>query len=325
MLPPEDPQEFILSSNEFEPAYMALHRSGELKQRVETALTMLSNCRVCPRLCEVDRMSNQTGVCHTGRFALVSSAFPHMGEEDCLRGWHGSGTIFFSMCNLGCVFCQNFDISHAGIGEEMSPEHMADMMLKMQTLQCHNINFVTPEHVVPQMLEALQTAIERGLRLPIVYNTSAYDSLDSLKLLDGIIDIYMPDFKFWHPDLAQRYVRARDYPEVARAAFTEMHRQVGDLKTDEHGIAKRGLLVRHLVMPGHLADTESILRFLAEEISPDTYINVMAQYHPSGKVSSERFSEINCRLSGREYADALRIAYDVGLHRLDDRRRLWMV
>ncbi|SPE35080.1 Radical SAM domain protein [Candidatus Sulfopaludibacter sp. SbA6] len=312
--------EFILRSAEFEPAYMALYRSGELHRRANEALERLSHCLVCPRDCGVDRMANKTAACHTGRYAEVSSYFPHFGEEDCLRGWNGSGTIFFSMCNLRCVFCQNFDISQFLRGPEVRAERLAAMMLELQNTGCHNINFVTPEHVVPQILEALPLAVERGLRLPLVYNTSSYDSLDSLQLLDGVVDIYMPDFKFWDPALSLLYVKARDYPAAARRNMREMHRQVGALKLDERGLAKRGVLVRHLVMPGEIAGTESIMRFLAEEISPDTYVNVMDQYHPAGRVSETQFVEINRRVAAGEYWRAIAVARSAGLWRLDHRR-----
>lgn len=309
---------YLLPAADFEPAYLTLHRQGELRRRVSEAIASLQQCRVCPRDCAVDRLQNEQGICRTGRYARVSSAFPHHGEEDCLRGWNGSGTIFFSWCNLRCVFCQNSDLSHHGEGVEVTPERLARMMLHLQALGCHNINLVTPEHVVPQVLEALFLAVEGGLRLPIVYNTSAYDSLESLHLLDGIVDIYMPDFKIWDPDKAQRYLKARDYPEVARRAIREMHRQVGVLKFDEYGIAKRGVLVRHLVMPGDVAGTESILRFLAEEIAPDTYVNIMAQYYPAGKVSAKHYPEINRRIYREEYERAVRLAQQLGL-RLDTR------
>jgi putative pyruvate formate lyase activating enzyme len=250
----------------------------------------------------------------------VSSYFPHRGEEDCLRGWNGSGTIFFSWCNLRCVFCQNFDISQEGLGQETRPEELAAMMLRLQAEGCHNINLVTAEHVVPQILEALPLAVEGGLRLPIVYNTSAYDGMESLRLLDGIVDIYMPDFKFWDPALALTYVRARDYPEVARTTIREMHRQVGDLVIGPEGLARRGLLVRHLVMPGGIAGTREIMRFLAS-LSRDTYVNVMDQYYPAGRVSADRFSEINRCITTREHDDALAAARDAGLRRLDRPRR----
>ena len=304
----------------FEPAYLRSFESGELARKAEEAVASLEKCRVCPWNCEINRLADKTKVCRTGRYARVGSYFAHFGEEDCLRGWNGSGTIFFSWCNLRCVFCQNFDLSQQGEGREVRPEELARMMLALQANGCHNINFVTPEHVVPQILEALPLAIQAGLRLPIVYNTSAYDSLESLRLMEGIVDIYMPDFKFWDPELAKRYVKARDYPEAARAAIKEMHRQVGPLAFDAHGLARRGVLVRHLVMPGGTGGTREIMRFLATELSPDTYVNIMAQYSPAGKVNAESYPEINRRVMPIEYQEAIRIAYDQGLHRLDPRR-----
>jgi putative pyruvate formate lyase activating enzyme len=311
---------FLLSKDGFEPAYLKLHRSGELAHRAEQAVARLQHCLVCPRDCGVDRLENKTAACKTGRYAQISSYFPHLGEEDCLRGWRGSGTIFFSMCNLRCVFCQNYDISQAHKGTEVKAEQLAMMMLELQAQGCHNINFVTPEHVVPQVLEALAIAVEAGLRLPIVYNTSAYDSQDSLQLLDGIVDIYMPDFKFWDDRLSLRYLLAKDYPEAARRAIREMHRQVGALKLDEDGLAKRGVLVRHLVMPGEIAGTEAIMRYLAQEVSPDTYLNLMDQYRPAGRVTEQKFAEINRGASPRELETALESAKRAGLHRFDQRR-----
>ncbi len=315
---------FQVSSKDFQPTYRRLYKSGELAERVRRALAVLESCTACPRLCRVNRWEDKTAVCRTGRYARVSSYFPHFGEEDCLRGWRGSGTIFFSMCNLRCVFCQNYDISHRGQGREVSPDELAAMMIELQEHGCHNINFVTPEHVVPQIIEALPLAIERGLNLPLVYNTSAYDSLESLRLLDGIVDIYMPDFKFWDPEMSLRYLKARDYPEAARQAIREMYRQVGDLVFDEYGLARRGLLIRHLVMPGGIAGTREIMRFIAGEISPMTYVNIMAQYYPAGRVSSEKYPEINRRLRLSEYEEAVDIARQEGLFRLDARERKWV-
>jgi putative pyruvate formate lyase activating enzyme len=318
---------FFADSKSFEPAYLALHRSGELKQRAEAAVERLARCLVCPRNCGANRVAGQTAACHTGRHAQVASYFAHLGEEDCLRGWRGSGTLFFARCNLRCVFCQNYDISQTDPGREVSPQRLAEMMLELQAAGCHNLNFVTPEHVVPEILEALPVAVERGLRLPIVYNTSAYDSLDSLSLLDGIVDIYMPDFKFWDPVLSLRYLKAKDYPEVARRAIREMHRQVGPLKFDERGLAKRGLLVRHLVMPEGIAGSEAVLRFLAEEISRETYVNLMDQYTPAGRVTREQFREINRRVRADEYERAVKAAKAAGLWRFDARQpakfRIW--
>jgi len=312
--------QFLIPGDSFEPAYMALYRSGELQRRAEKAVAGLVDCRACPRDCGVNRLEDKTAVCKTGRYAIVSSFFPHFGEEDPLRGWNGSGTLFFSMCNLRCVFCQNYDISQLKSGHEVSPERMAQMMLELQQMGCHNINFVTPEHVVPQLLEGLLIAVEQGLRLPIVYNTSAYDALESLYLMDGVVDIYMPDFKFWDEQLSSRFLKAKDYPQAARQALKEMHRQVGVLKMDEKGLARRGVLVRHLVMPDDLAGTGQIMRFLAEELSPDTYVNIMGQYHPAGKVSGKKYEEINQRTTGREVQQAIQQAEQVDLWRFDQRR-----
>ncbi len=307
-------------ASEFEPAYLRTFESGELARRVERALALLESCAACPRDCRVDRLADRFAVCKTGRYAIVSSYFPHHGEEDCLRGRRGSGTIFFSGCNLRCVFCQNFDISWQVRGAPTPPAKLARMMLELQAQGCHNINFVTPEHVVPQILEALPAAIAGGLRLPLVYNTSAYDSMESLALLDGVVDIYMPDFKYWDAEMARKYSRAPDYPEVARRTIKEMHRQVGDLTLDENGLARRGVLLRHLVMPENEAGTRDVLRWIARDLSPSTYVNVMPQYYPAGKVSREEFAEINRRLAPAEYESALEEAWRAGLTRLDSRR-----
>lgn len=314
-----EPNLFTIRSENFEPAYLKLHRTGELYRRSRVALKSLANCMVCPRDCGINRLDDEKAVCKSGRHAIVSNFFPHFGEEDCLRGSRGSGTIFFSMCNLKCVFCQNFDISQAGEGSETDHETLARMMIFLQEKGCHNINFVTPEHVVPQILEALPLAVEMGLRLPLVYNTGAYDSLDSLRLMDGIVDIYMPDFKFWDADLSKKYLKAADYPETARAAILEMQRQAGDLVFDENGLAKRGVLVRHLLMPGFASDAKKIMAFLAREVSPNIYINIMDQYHPAGKVSAAKYGEINRRLPAEELEEAYRFAKTEGLSRFDFR------
>jgi len=251
----------------------------------------------------------------------VASSFAHFGEEDCLRGWNGSGTIFLSLCSLRCVFCMNYDISQQGGGAEVSPEQLARMMLALQAQGCHNINLVSPEHVAPQILEALPIAVDGGLRLPIIYNTSGYDAPESLRLMDGVVDIYMPDFKIWEPATALKYLMAAGYPEAARRAILEMHRQVGDLKLDEDGLARRGLLVRHLVMPGGIAGTRDIMEFLAREVSPHTYVNIMDQYHPAWKVTSGGYHEIDRPITEQEYREATTAARLAGLRRLDDRRR----
>jgi putative pyruvate formate lyase activating enzyme len=310
------------SASDWRPAYLTLHETGELARRVERAIGLLQRCRICPRDCDVDRLADKYAFCKTGRYAVVGSYFPHFGEEDCLRGWNGSGTIFFSHCNLRCVFCQNYDISQAAKISEVrgsSPREIAAMMIELQDHGCHNINFVTPEHVVPQMLEALLLAVERGLHLPIVYNTSGYDSAESLELLDGIIDIYMPDFKYWKPETSQRYLKAADYAEVARARIKEMHRQVGQLRIGRNGLAYRGINIRHLVMPGGLDETAAILGWIHEELGPETYVNVMDQYYPAGRVGAESYPELNRKLTPQEYAAAIRIARDAGLVRLDER------
>lgn len=304
------------------PAYFSLS-DEELRERVETAVGLLEDCRACPRDCGVNRLEDYYSACKTGRHAIVSSYFPHFGEEDCLRGWNGSGTIFFSHCNLRCVFCQNFEISQDIKPPEAPPgsppEEIADMMMELQERGCHNINFVTPEHVVPQVLEAVEEAIHRGLELPIIYNTSAYDSIESIELLDGVVDIYMPDFKYWTAERSRTYMKAEEYPKAARTAIKAMHEQVGDLVVDEDGLARRGLIVRHLMMPGALDETEAILQWIADELGTDTYVNLMDQYYPDGKVDDETFSEINRHLTADEFNQAMQIARDLNL-RLDKRQ-----
>lgn len=312
---------FLLRRRDFTPAYLQSHETGLLKEKIDGALECLHSCTLCPRNCEVDRWEKYA-VCKVARYARVSSFFPHFGEEDVLRGWHGSGTIFFGWCNLRCVFCQNYETSHKGEGDEVTPQELAGMMIELQKKGCHNINFVTPEHVVPQILEALPYAIERGLRLPLVYNTSAYDSLHSIRLMDGVVDIYMPDFKLWNPERCRKYLLAPDYPDAARSVVRAMHEQIGALKVDEEGLALRGVLVRHLVMPGMLDDTRDIVRYLASAISKDTYLNIMDQYSPAWKASSEeKYREIGRRISRRELSEAFEQAAAAGLWRLDSRWR----
>ena len=308
---------FTVPRAKFQPAYLKFWESGELRHRVELGLEKLADCALCPRNCHINRLKSETKVCKTGRYAIVSSHFAHFGEERCLRGTRGSGTIFFSSCNLRCVFCQNCEISWQGEGQLTKPEQLAEMMLDLQNRGCHNINFVTPEHVVPQILEALLPAVQRGLRLPLVYNTSAYDSSDSLALMDGIIDIYMPDFKFWDPGQARRYAKAPDYSETARRAIKKMQGQVGALVTDEDGIAMRGVLLRHLVMPGGVAGTPEIMRWIASELGADTYVNLMAQYHPACRVSESEYPEIDRCITRSEFEQALDAFYAAGLARLD--------
>jgi len=301
-----------------EPLYLDAYRSGRLQKRIERALGWLKKCALCPRLCRVDRLKDERGVCRTGRYAVLASYGPHFGEEDPLVGRNGSGTIFFAHCNLLCLFCQNFDISHQGHGVPVRPEHLAAAMVELQQRGCHNINFVTPTHVVPQILEALPAAVERGLRVPLVYNCGGYERVPTLRLLEGIVDIYMPDFKFWDPSAAKELCDAEDYPQRAREALREMHRQVGDLELDPSGIARRGLLVRHLVMPEGLAGTEEICRFISERISPNTYVNIMNQYRPCGR--AREVPALRRSITAREYEEALESARRAGLRRLDRRR-----
>jgi len=311
---------FTVPRREFAPAYIRSYEQGKLAQQAEAARSLLRSCTVCPRRCGVDRWNNQVGVCRTGRWSRVSSAFPHLGEEDCLRGWRGSGTIFFTGCNLGCIFCQNYEISQLSQGREADSRQLAATMLGLQAAGCHNINLVTPSHVVPQILEALLLAVPAGLRLPLVYNSGGYDSVETLRLMDGVVDIYMPDFKLWNPESCAKYLRAEDYAEVARRVIKAMHEQVGELRVDEDGLAVRGVLVRHLVMPGRLADTRSILGWLAGELSPNTFLNLMDQYRPAHKAETDpQFSEIGRPLLSSEFRQAVACAEAAGLWRLDGR------
>ncbi|MBW2018822.1 MAG: radical SAM protein [Deltaproteobacteria bacterium] len=306
----------------FKPAYIETYNRGRLKEKITRAYEILKACTLCPRACGVDRLSDEKGICQTGEHAIVSSYSPHFGEESPLVGNNGSGTIFFSRCNLLCIFCQNYDISHEGEGVPFSSEELAKAMLSLQDRGCPNINFVTPSHVVPQILAALDYAIEEGLRIPLVYNTSGYDKSETLAILDGVFDIYMPDFKFWDPKVAEELCDATDYPEVAREALKEMHRQVGDLVMDEHGIAQKGLLIRHLVLPEELAGTRQVMRFLAREISPNSYVNIMAQYRPCGRASE--IAALKRPITEEEYQEAIHMAHKEGITRLDERKRVFM-
>ena len=312
-----------MKGDDFEAAYLCTDRAGLFREKIERAFALLESCTLCPRACRVNRLAGKLGTCRAGGRPEVSSYSPHFGEERPLVGLHGSGTIFLTHCNLRCRFCQNYSISHLGEGQPVSFDRLARMMVELQALGCHNINFVTPTHFVPQILKALPIAVELGLRVPLVYNSSGYDSVGTLALLDGVFDIYMPDFKFASSTPAKEYCSAPDYPEVARAAIREMHRQVGDLVMDERGIARRGLLVRHLVLPKGQAGTEEVVRFLAEEISRETYVNIMDQYFPCGDIPPD--SPLGRRTSDQEYQEAVRLARDAGLTRLDNRERFRIV
>ncbi|MBI2961532.1 MAG: radical SAM protein [Betaproteobacteria bacterium] len=303
---------------EFTPAYLRLADTGELARRVQDAWRHLEACDLCARYCRVNRIASIKGaVCRTGERAVVASYGPHHGEEVPLRGWAGSGTIFFNWCNLRCAFCQNWDISQRGDGREMSARGLADAMLELQSEGCHNINFVSPSHALAQIIAAVNDAAPRGLRLPLVYNTGGYDSAEALALLDGIVDIYMPDMKYGDSQLARRYSKVPHYAEVNRAAVKEMHRQVGDLALDDGGIAQRGLLVRILVMPEGIAGVERSLEFLAREVSKRTYLNLMDQYRPCYRAG--QYPELNRPITAEEYREALAAAERYGLERLDRR------
>ena len=298
-----------------EPLYIGSHKKGILKERAGLLMRELSDCTLCPRDCHADRLSGDLGTCNTGELAMVSSYMPHFGEESPISGIHGSGTIFFTHCNLLCNFCQNFDISHEGKGQVVTARELADMMLTLQAMGCHNINFVTPTHVIAQIIQALALAVEDGLYIPLVYNSGGYDHVSTLRQLEGIIDIYMPDFKFWGKEIAMETCKAQDYPEAARKAVTEMYRQVGDLKINANGIAESGLLIRHLIMPEKIAGTRAIMEFLSKEISPDTYVNIMPQYRPCGNAWESPV--LRRPIEMQEYREALKEAIDAGLARVD--------
>jgi putative pyruvate formate lyase activating enzyme len=297
----------------FIPSYINLYKKGELEQRIRLLKEFLQECRLCPRQCRVNRLNGEAGYCEAGPELMISSAFPHFGEERPLVGYHGSGTIFLTHCNLRCVFCQNYDISHLGRGEPITPSEMARAMLRLQEMGCHNINFVTPTHYAPQIVESLLEAIRMGLQLPIVYNCSGYESIEVIKLLEGVIDIYMPDAKYMDEGYSKRFSNAPDYPEVLRKVLKEMHHQVGDLNINSTGIAERGLLIRHLVMPQGVASSEVILKFIAEEISVHSYVNIMDQYRPEYR--SPDYPEISRRITHKEYMEAVQLAKRFHLYR----------
>lgn len=298
-----------------EPAYIQTYRSGKLAEKIRQAYQILEDCTLCPRQCHVNRIAGETGVCRTANQMIAASFHPHFGEEAPLVGRNGSGTIFVTYCSLVCCFCQNYDISHEGFGEPVTDEQVAEMMLSLQARGCHNINFVTPTHVVPQILSATEKAVKDGLKIPLVYNSGGYDRIETLGLTEGVFDIYMPDFKFMDSRIAELACDAPDYPEIAKAALREMYRQVGNLVINHHGIAVRGLLVRHLVLPEDLSGTSPAMRFIAREISPDTYVNVMSQYRPAGK--ADKIPGLSRPLSPEEYHAAVDAAKKEGIRRLD--------
>lgn len=312
-----------MESGSFKPAFLQSYKEGLFPERIEKAFRMLGECTVCPRNCHVNRIDGESGFCGATFLPKISSASPHFGEERPLVGYHGSGTIFLTNCNLKCLFCQNYSISHLGEGREVSFESLGKMMVELQKMGCHNINFVTPSHYVPQILKALPFAIKMGLSVPLVYNTGGYDSLEILKLLDGIIDIYMPDFKYIESSVAEEYSQVPDYPTVVMAALKEMHRQAGDLVIDEQGIALRGLLVRHLVLPQGLAGTQKAMHFLATEISKNTYVNIMDQYYPCGRIPPS--SPLSRRITNKEFEEAVEAAKNEGITRLDKRERVRLI
>jgi putative pyruvate formate lyase activating enzyme len=297
----------------FIPSYIRLFEKGELSQRIKFLNELLKECQLCPRECRVNRLDGEVGYCGAGSEPTVSSVFPHFGEEPPLVGLQGSGTIFLTYCNLRCIFCQNYDISHLGKGEAITPSDLARAMLRLQEIGCHNINFVTPTHYAPQIVASLPEAIEKGLRLPIVYNCSGYESIEVIQLLEDVVDIYMPDAKYMDEKFSKRFSNAPDYPEVIKKVLKEMHRQVGDLVTNSLEIAERGLLIRHLVMPGGVASSEAVLKFIAEEISVHSYVNIMDQYRPEYR--AYEYSEISCRITHKEYMEAIQIAKRFHLHR----------
>jgi len=307
----------------FEPAYLKLHKSGELKKRAEKLWSIMESCELCPRQCGVNRLEGERGVCRSPGATLVVSSFnAHFGEERPLVGKGGSGTIFLTHCNLRCVFCQNWEISQLGRGDKSNADELAKMMLKLQKIGCHNINFVTPTHYSALILKALDIAAERGLRLPIVYNTSGWERLEILKILDGIVDIYLPDFKYWDSDMSAKYSsEAESYPEITREAILEMHRQVGVAKPAKDGIMQRGLMIRHLVMPNNISGSEKIMEWIAKYLPKDTYVNIMVQYRPLWKAYD--YPELSRRITSEEYKSAVKRAKDMGLTNLDIQGYWW--
>lgn len=302
-----------MSTELLKPSYLTLYTRGELDKRIDQLYRVLESCELCPRKCGVNRLQGERGVCKSGNDLEISSYSPHFGEEDPLVGLRGSGTIFLTNCNLLCVYCQNYDISHLGYGSVKRISQVAEYMVALQKRGCHNINFVTPTHYAPQLVKSTKHAIERGLTLPLVWNCGGYENVEIIKLLDGIVDIYMPDIKYGDCEPARKFSKAPDYFPIAKEVVREMYRQVGDLKLDTKGIAYRGLLIRHLVLPNNLAGSEKVLKFIAEEISVDSYVNVMAQYRPSGKAYD--YEALNRYPTRKEFSRAITLAQQLGLRR----------
>jgi putative pyruvate formate lyase activating enzyme len=296
------------------PNYLRTYKEGQLERKIEQLNKRLSCCTLCPRRCKVNRLKDEKGFCGAGKDLRISSVFAHFGEEPCLVGVFGSGTIFLSHCNLKCVFCQNYEISHFAEGSPATKEKLAADMIRLQGLGCHNINLVTPTHFIPQILEGLLLAIKQGLDIPLVYNCGGYESEEVIDILEGVVDIYMPDAKFSSSDASKQLCGVDDYFLNLKRVLKKMHQQVGDLEIED-GIAQKGLLIRHLVLPAGLAGTSEIMEFIARWISVNTYINIMAQYRPCGQV--HRFTQINRYITSQEYAEAIRIARSFGLSRFD--------
>ena len=295
------------------PSYLEKLSLEDLERRAKDLLELLNDCRLCPQECRADRLNGELGNCESGKEVIISSVGPHFGEEPPLVGFRGSGTIFFTGCNLRCEYCQNYDISQLRHGNAVSIESLSDSMLNLQQIGCHNINIVTPTHFTPQIIEALIIASKKGLELPLVYNCGGYESTDTLKLLEDIVDIYMPDIKYSDNELALKYSNAKKYWSVVRAALKEMHRQVGDLRLNSLGIAKRGLLIRHLVLPNQLAGSKEVLEFISNDISKDSYVNIMDQFRPA--YHADRYPELNRHIKNEEYIETVNYAESLGLHR----------
>jgi putative pyruvate formate lyase activating enzyme len=309
----------------FEPAYLRLHRTGELKKRAEKLWGVMESCQLCPRSCGVNRLKGRSGFCRApGVKLVVSSAHPHFGEEKPLVGRGGSGTIFLSHCNLRCVFCQNWEISQLGRGSSRDIDELAGMMLRLQGTGCHNINLVTPTHYSAHILKSLDIAAGKGLRLPVVYNSSGWERVEILKVLDGIVDIYLPDIKYWDSEMSAKYSSGADnYPELTKEAILEMHGQVGVAKPAKGGIMHRGLMIRHLVMPNNVGGSKRVMEWIAENLPKDTYVNIMAQYNPLYKAYD--YPEISRRITRKEYKKVVTRAKDLGLSNLDIQGFLWLL